>query len=500
MFAGRRPNRTVAVTSSARGEDMSVIVLAGAALPVAATYLLLQPARRAGVSQVCTIALAIGLGLGIASCAFFLALVLFDGRRAGVIAIDGVLLLFALIVWRRSGTHSATPRTPLSSSESVLAVAVLAAAAAGITSFLANTLDLPHGEWDAWATWNLRARWLADTGPAWRAAFAKPTIHGDYPLLLPATVARLWVYAGANEPIVPAVVAATYSTAVVLLLYAALAALRGRAQGLIGALCLLGTPVFLRVAPWQYADIPLAFNLLAVVTLLALHDYDPARGRAMLVWAGVAAGLAAWTKNEGVMLVLGIVAVRGTLMIVRRAPALRSAAWFVAGLLPPAAIVLYFKLAFAPLNPRFGQTIETVMRQLVDPARYATILRAAAHELARGMVPVLLGLVIYALLLGRTRDQRARGMAVGVVPILAFAVLGFGFAYVTAHSKLTWLVSHSIDRLELQLWPSVLLAVLLYVASPSEREVATPPRVSADRRSAKVAPEKRRLRPAATRR
>lgn len=471
---------------------MSVVVLAGAALPVAATYLLLQPARCAGASRAFTIALAIGLGLGIASCAFFLALIVFDGRRPGVIGIDAVLLLFALIVWRRSATQSAAPRAPLSSRERVLTVAVLGAAAAGATSFFANTLDAPHGRWDAWATWNLRARWLADAGPAWRAAFAKPTIHGDYPLLLPATVARLWVYAGADDPVVPAAIAAAYAAAVVLLLYAALAALRGRAQALIGALCLLGTPVFLRVVPWQYANVPLAFNLLAVVTSLALYDRDPARGRAMLVWAGVAAGLTAWTKNEGMVLVLGIVAVRGALMIMRRVPDLRSAAWFAAGLLPPAAIVLYFKLALAPRSPQFGQQIETMKGQLVDPERYGAILRAGAYELALGTFPVLLGLVVYALLLGRTRDQRARGMAASVASILAFAALGYGFTYVTTRAELTWLLSQSIARLELQLWPSFLLAVLLYVASPSEREAAVPRQASAGRRPAKAAPRRRR--------
>lgn len=453
---------------------MNVLVLLGAALPVGATYLLLQPARRAGASRVCTTALAIGAGLGIASCTFFLALVLFDGRRAGVIGVDAVLMAFALAVWRRSGTCPAARPAPLSSRERVLAIAVLVAAAAGATSFLANTLEDPQGRWDAWATWNLRARWLADAGPAWRAAFAKPTVHGDYPLLLPATVARLWVYGGAHDPIVPAAVAAAYGTALVLLLYAALAALRGRAQGLIGALCLLGTPLFLRIVPWQYADVPLAFNLLAVVALLSLADHDPAGGRAMLVWAGVAAGLAAWTKNEGMVLVLGVVVVRGVLMIVRRAPALRSAAWFVCGLLPPAAIVLYFKLALAPRSPQFSQKAETMMQQLVDPGRYGAILGAAAYELVRGTSPILFALVLYAILLGRTRDQRARGWAAGVAMIVGFGALVYGFTYLTTRAELTWLLSHSPDRLALQLWPSALLAALLYLSSPSERDAPAP--------------------------
>jgi hypothetical protein len=239
------------------------------ALPVAATYLLLQPARHLGVSHVYAIALALGIGLGLASCTFFLALVLFDGTRAAALGMDVLLLFVALIVWRRAGPPP-PPRTPRSSSERVLAVAVLAAAVAGATSFLANSLDTPHGRWDAWATWNLRARWLADASPVWREAFAKPTIHGDYPLLVPASVARLWVYAGARDTVAPAIIGAAYATALVLLLYAVLASLRGRAQALVGAVWLLGSPVFLRIAPWQYADVPLAFNLLAVLASLAL--------------------------------------------------------------------------------------------------------------------------------------------------------------------------------------------------------------------------------------
>lgn len=472
---------------------MSLLLLVGAVLPVVTTYLLLQPVRREGASPAFTMALAVGLGLGIASCAFFLALVLFDGRRLGVIAIDAVLLLAALIVWRRSGPAAAAGNAPFSRSERVLAVAVFAAAAAAAISFVANTLDVPHGRWDAWATWNLRARWLADAGPAWREAFPKPTIHGHYPLLLPGTIARLWVYAGNDDPVVPAAVAAAYAAALVLLLYAGLAALRGRAQALVGALCLLGTPVFLRVAPWQYADVPLAFNLLAAIASLALYDRDPTRGRPLLLWAGVAAGLSAWTKNEGMVLVLGIVVVRIALAIVRRALELRSAAWFAAGLLPPAAIVLYFKRTLAPLSPQFGVRGETVMTQLVDPGRYAVILSTAASELWRGTFPVLIGLVVYALLLGRARDALARATAAGVVPVLAIGAFAYGGTYLTSRAELTWIVSHSVDRLELQLWPSFLLAFLLYVASPSEREIAVPPPTRADRRSDK-APERRRRR------
>jgi hypothetical protein len=466
---------------------VSAAVLAAATLPVVATYLLLEPARRAGLSRSCAVALAVGIGLGIASCTFYLALVLFDGRRAAVIGIDAAFLSFAVAIWSRwrSTAQPAAPRAPISSSERVLAAAVLVGAAAAGMSFLANTLDSPHGRWDAWATWNMRARWLAAATPAWREAFLKPNIHRDYPLLLPATVARLWVYGGDTDQAVPAAVAAAYCAALVLLLYAGLAALRGRAQALVGALCLLGTPVFLRVGPWQYADVPLAFHLLAAVTLLSLHDRDPLRGNTLLLWAGVATGLAAWTKNEGIMLALAIVTVRGALIIARRAP-LRSAAWFAAGLLGPAAIVLHFKLTLASRNPQFGQAGQAMIEKLLDMGRYAVVLREAAFEVVRSTGPALLALVVYAILLGRTRDRPARGTALAVASIVAFAALGYGFTYITTRAELAWILNHSLDRLVMQLWPSVLFAVLLYVASPSERDAA------AAARPAKATPRRRR--------
>ncbi|MBX3027044.1 hypothetical protein KF840_19240 [bacterium] len=471
---------------------MTGLVLLGAAVPVAATYLLLQPARREGASRGLTTALAIGLGLGLSSCTFFVALELCDGGRAGVAGIDALLLAAALVAWRRAGAAPAAPSTPLSAREGLLVAAVLAAALAAAISFLANTVQDPHGRWDAWATWNLRARWLAEAGPAWRDGFAKPTIHGDYPLLLPGAVARLWVYGGGRDLVAPAAVAAAYGAALILLLYAALSSLRDRTQGLIGALCLLGTPFLLRIVAWQYADVPLAFNLLAVVALLALADHDPAGGRLLRLWAGVAAGLLAWSKNEGMVLVLGIVLVQGALMLARRAPSPRGAAWFLAGLLPPAAVVLWFKLTLSPLSSQFHRQRATMLEQVADLSRYEAIGRAAVSELIRGVGAILLALALYGILLGRTRDQRARRHATDALAIVGFAALAYGFTYLTSRVDLTWLLSYSMDRLLLQLWPCGLFAALLYLASPREHDAPEPARRSPAARPRLPAPRRRR--------
>lgn len=452
---------------------MTATVLVAAALPVAATYLLLRPLRAAGLGTTGVVALALGLGLGLSSCLFLLALIVSDGSRTGVIALDAAFLLVALAISRRLPTPAVPRRAAHGGTvETVLLVAVAVASLAAAVSFLANTFDAPHGRWDAWATWNVRARWLATAGTAWRESVLQPAVHGDYPWLVPATVARLWVYAGETPIAVPAALAFAYTVALVALLYAGLAALRDRTQGLVAALCLLGTPLFLRLAPWQYADLPLAFQLLAVLTLLALYDRDPPQRRPLLLWAGVAAGLAAWTKNEGVMLVAVIVAVRGGLALWRRSRDARAAAWFTGGLLLPGAAVLYFKLALAPPISLYREGLAVMLQRALDPERWATILRLGTSEQARGTLPVVIGIALYALLLGRTRDDGARTQGWRIAAVLVLAAAAYFLTYLTARSPLEWLVPHSADRLTFHLWPSALLALSLSVASPVEHAAA----------------------------
>jgi len=56
----------------------------------------------------------------------------------------------------------------------------------------------PNGDWDAWSIWNLHARYLYRGGEHWTSLFS-PALnwsHPDYPLLLPASVMRSWVFAG----------------------------------------------------------------------------------------------------------------------------------------------------------------------------------------------------------------------------------------------------------------------------------------------------------------
>lgn len=454
---------------------MSLLAFVGMLLPVATAWLLLQATRwdRDGDPTPPTflVALAVGIGLGGSSCTYFLTLLLFNGARAGVVALDSAMLAgAAALAWQRRPAPSRVVHRSagFSTRDRILAAALLLAAVTAAIAFFINTLEDPHGQWDAWTTWNLRARWLVRAGALWRGAFAEFTSHGDYPLLVPAAVARVWLYAGSEDPAIPAAVAAAYAAALVLLLYGALTALRGRTQGMLGALCLLGTPLLLRSAAWQYADVPLAFNILASVALLAAFDHAPRTGRSALAWAGVATGLAAWTKNEGMLFIACVAAARTTLALYRRQLDLAPARSFVVGLLPIGVVVLIFKLFVSPAGVFSSQSAADMLARVADPARYPAIARATAFESERGGGALLIAITIYIALLGRSRDQSARRAAGATALTLVFGALAYGAVYLVSPANLTWILSHSLDRLVLHLWPSALFAFFLYSASPAE--------------------------------
>ena len=482
---------------------IALVALLGALVPIGATFLLLQSTRwdrdSEAAALVLLIALAVGLGLGFSSCAYFLALAIADGARVVVVIIDLLFLTGAVaIAWQRGvfrpDVVAKTKPPPATERRRAITVAVLVAAVAAVAL---NTIGNPHGEWDAWAIWNLRARWLFRGGPAWHSAFTEDAIHGDYPLLLPAAVARLWAYAGADLPAIPGALGAAYAGALVLLLYGSLATLRGRTIGLLATLCLLGTPIFLRTVAWQYADIPFAFAMLATLALLAARDHDPACGPSALVWSGVAAGLAAWTKNEGLLLVVCIAGVRAALALARRT-SLRPAVWFVAGLLPGAATVVAFKAFLAPPTYQFaGREMSQLLAQLGDPSRYGVIASAVRGAALRDAGRLLLALVIYIALLGRTRDEPARRAAAAAALVTVLVAFGYVGAYLTTPADLVWQLAHSLDRLLLQLWPYALFAFWLCAAGPAELAERAPAGRASKRRAKSSASRARHPQPKA---
>jgi hypothetical protein len=444
------------------------LALSAAVSAALGTLALLRVWPAAGVpaSRPLVGALGAGLGAGLSSLLLFAWLLLFGPTRAFPRAEVALLGLLAFATYRsrrrlglgtKQGEWLAGPARLLTP---IFALALVAAAAA----FVAMLRQEPHGEWDAWMNWNMRARMIFLGGPTWRTAFAPelPWSHPDYPVLVPSLVVRAWLYAGHATLLGPALVAATFALAAVAVLVTALAALRAPSQGLLAGMVLLATPFFIQHATSLYADVPLAVFFLATVVCLALDDRAGGATPRFAMLAGFSAGLAMWTKNEGLLFTACILA--GIVASGRRAGWLetrRRLTHIGAGLLLPSLVVVTFKLTLAPPNDLLSTLgVERTLGRLADLARYGTVARAYAIHLvtfgANGLPGAVWPLAVFAGALGWNPVERRRPWAQAVAIALGLLLAGHFMVFVSMADELARLLASSLDRLILQLWPSAL--------------------------------------------
>ena len=426
------------------------------------------------------LALGAGLGVGLTACLFFMWLAIFGPRGFPWLLACEVLLLAAVtVMWRvtrlvpaPSVSASDARRAPLGWAWRV-ALAVSVAGSAAL--FVARLASAPHGGWDAWMTWNRAARFLVRGGPDWSAAFSPIFRHPDYPLLVPGAVARAWAYIGAESVLAPAAITAVFTAGAGALAAGARARPRTDRQAVLAALVLLATPSLLTYGASQYADVPLAFFVLATIVLLSLHDRLGHHPGTMLL-AGCAAGLGAWTKNEGMLFVPAIVLARGAVVSAYRG--WRSYAgelrWFTAGAAPVLLILAYFKLHFAPTNDLMaGQSLMQTLPRLVDAARYVAVVRTFKAEISGlgynglvGAVPLVIG---YLLCVGVKVHNDDRPALVTAAGALALMLAGYVVVLVSAPGDFLRLLNRSVDRLLLHVWPALVFAAFMLARAPEER-------------------------------
>jgi len=235
------------------------------------------------------LALAPGIGAGICSIIFF-------AFRRPFLSVEGALaVVIVFLLWRR-GWKIDSESLPISSwSGSALAI-VLPAVTWALSIMATRVQRMPHGDWDGWAIWNWEARLLFRAGSHWREGLDL-AFHGDYPLLVPATTARLLRYAGTDVLGVGAWLGILLGLCTIAVVGLVLSELRGRWLGIPIALVLAGTPMFISGASSQYADVPLSFFFLTCLALLAIHFERMPDDLRIVVLAGFLGGCAAWTVS-----------------------------------------------------------------------------------------------------------------------------------------------------------------------------------------------------------
>jgi len=343
----------------------------------------------------------------------------------------------------------------------------------------------PFGLWDAWAIWNLKAKFLYLGGDRWIALLTAPeSPHQDYPLLQPASLARLWSYTGVDAMSAPQLFTLLIMSLTVAIVAGGVAARRGTVLGAAAAIVLLATPSFARQASTQYADNTVALFIAATLAALLAGEPRKQSGETpdenesdqtavpplgWLALAGLMASAAAWTKNEGVAFFAMVSVCLGPALLLRfglRRGAKHIGA-FILGALPLLLCVLWLKLGIEGRTDLFQSREQSEMfAKLTDWQRHERILQdvwlIVRHLPPWWLIAGWLGLLLVL------RPIAWRHMK-WLLPVIALPLLLQAGTYYTIFvltpSDLDWHLGTAVQRLAIQLWPGTVM-VLLALARP----------------------------------
>jgi hypothetical protein len=413
------------------------------------------------------LALGMGIAIGLSSECFFAGLV---SGHSGLWLGCAVLLAAAIgvVVKRRTVGCIFCQGAEDSRSAKWLACAFGLLLSVEFAVFAWASARSPRGNWDAWAIWNLRAHFLYRAGgTAWRDGFTEALAwsHPDYPLLLPAFIARTWTLLGRESAAVPIALGCFFTFGSVVLMASSIAILRGTRQCLLAGLALAATPVFFVQGAMQCADVPVAFFRLASLAALAVaYRFDNrVDNRGFAALAGAAAALDGWAKNEGLLWF-------GSLLIGLGWANRRALVSFLAGSLPLLGPILFFKARVATSSDIFGAAGRSGMAaRVLDPSRYLLIAtEALKHVWTFGplfLSPfVLLG--VYLAVAGLRKANTDSPVIRAGVLASALTAAGYGAIYLLRPLDLRWLLDTSADRLLVQLWPGIVFLVFLAARAP----------------------------------
>jgi hypothetical protein len=410
--------------------------------------------------------LGIGVGLGLTSLLYFIVL-LIDPVGFPFLTLQIVILFVLLFITiRREHSMFQVPQIAfpkLTFANYVLPGFFLLILLITIVSFINFSIRRDQGGFDAWMIYNRAARFIYRDTVNWRATVSPDLYsgsHADYPLLVASNVAWAWASLGAENIRVPLAQSGLFLFGSIGLLFTALAQVRSVGQASLATIILMSFSGFIRDGSSQTADVPLAFYILASIVLLYLAIQQ--NNRSLFVLSGLMAGLAGWVKNEGLLVI--VISLTVLFFFCVKQKSIQSVFQFIAGLLFPALVIAYFKVALAPPSDLFAGSLSENLAKVIDPARYTLISQFIFHEiLYYGGWPfsLVLSLLVYGFVFGFHLPKGFR-KAFGVVfAIIGMQLIGYIGIYLITPYDLKWHLTTSLGRTILQVFPSLLFLFFL---------------------------------------
>jgi len=405
------------------------------------------------------LALSLPVGMALASLVFYFC---YPSVMAAAVFVAAGAIIAAIAVIRARNAAPDRPAISMPPPSSWLRWSFVLALAATICMYLLIIYRWPRGDWDAWCIWNLRATFLFHGRDIFDPTYANYFwSHPDYPLLLSGSIALLWKVNGEIALWVPWLLHFLILLTALAVPMTVIRQLRGEAVALIAGLVLLTARPLVAIAASLYSDVLFASIFAGATAALTLANSDDPIDANLVRLAGFLTGMAAWTKNEGLLFFCVLTAV---LVVAIRLPIRKrlSAAFpFLAAAAPFLAVLAHYK-RHMPVDPEIAAASGHFFNAILDAGRYKAVLTGYLAEAIRFPGMVLPSSAVLALwrLWG---DFHWRGLRSLPIAPLAAAIQHAGYAavYLITPNDIAWHIGSSLTRLLLQTWPAIVMGICL---------------------------------------
>ena len=325
----------------------------------------------------------------------------------------------------------------------------------------------PHGEWDAWAIWNLKARFLFRNPEQWFDGFSQVInwTHPDYPLFLPALVAKLWTMVNGESVLVPHIVALFYLFSATVIVFCMVNHFSHSTMAAIAVLVLLSSYAYIKTSVLLTADMPLATLLLLSVCFFI--SYLQIKNTALLWLAFLFLSATFWMKNEGqlIFLVFSIFYVLKSWRIGELTITLKVA---MVAVIPSAIALWVFKNNVSLANDLFEHnSIDAIILRFTELERYKLVLISFFDS----MIDIFkLSIVFVVYLLFRYRRMIVGTAVTYLFCAIVIAISGYLaiYLFITPHD-LPWHLQTSMKRILIHFYPAFVFLLLVLPVQSHER-------------------------------
>ncbi|HLO69603.1 MAG TPA: hypothetical protein VK167_01955 [Flavipsychrobacter sp.] len=304
-----------------------------------------------------------------------------------------------------------------------------------------------YGTWDAWAMWNMHAKYLANP-EYWTSLFQnKDFAHTDYPLQLPANIAFYSRIVGIEHLQTVSYCFHLLITVLIPVLIFTETKHRNIIFSAIGLYWLSTNVNHLTISSYQLAD-----SLVGFFTLLAIiaADHIETDKRYAAITTSML-GLCMFTKNEGVLISLLFVAFYFRTLFKKG-----NIKYTVAGIALPALALLIFKIVYAPHNDIVSAQGADTFSKLTEWNRYDLVLTSFRKHINEYYYAIacMFALHFFLRLLGRKAPDKRM--------LFVFTVLcAYMVVYVLTPKDLEWHVNTSLNRLVHQMIPATIYTLIM---------------------------------------